>query len=78
MSYWLTWRPRSDALAKQQQLRQLFGRPYTVNDQQLTVSASLGLAVFPDNGTSADELLSHADREMYAEKHIRRQSFSDS
>ncbi|HEY5701085.1 MAG TPA: sensor domain-containing diguanylate cyclase [Gammaproteobacteria bacterium] len=60
---------RADAIAKREHIRSLFARPYVISDQRMTVNASIGLAVFPENGASADELLRHADHEMYAEKH---------
>jgi diguanylate cyclase (GGDEF)-like protein len=34
----------------------------------LHVTASVGLAVWPDNGTQADELMTAADRALYAAK----------
>jgi diguanylate cyclase (GGDEF)-like protein len=34
----------------------------------IAVSASVGLAFYPDNGTTARELLSAADKSMYAHK----------
>lgn len=37
----------------------------------LTLDASFGVARFPDHGTTADELLAHADRAMYAVKRER-------
>jgi diguanylate cyclase (GGDEF)-like protein len=34
----------------------------------ISVSASVGLALYPDDGTTARELLSTADKSMYAQK----------
>ncbi len=44
-----------------QQLRRLLNRPFTVGNVTLTVGASVGLAVFPDDASSSDELLRNAD-----------------
>ncbi|EPY00398.1 PAS/PAC sensor-containing diguanylate cyclase [Magnetospirillum fulvum MGU-K5] len=42
--------------------------PFLINDTILTISSSIGISVFPDHGESANELLIHADREMYRRK----------
>ncbi len=42
--------------------------PINVADVEVRVGASIGLAVFPDHGGTADALLVHADREMYQRK----------
>ena len=41
---------------------------FEVEDHQLQISASLGIALFPDDTTSADQLVEFADRAMYAAK----------
>lgn len=41
------------------------------NSLHVHVSASTGVAVYPDNGTSSDALLEWADSEMYGEKRAR-------
>ncbi|WP_209000104.1 putative bifunctional diguanylate cyclase/phosphodiesterase [Pannonibacter tanglangensis] len=42
--------------------------PCLVNGQELTVGASIGLAVYPDDGTDVSAILKHADIAMYAAK----------
>ncbi len=42
--------------------------PIRVGGVEVRVGASIGLAVYPDHGTTADALLGHADREMYQRK----------
>ena len=39
-----------------------------INDQHMTVGASVGISRFPADSTSAEELLLHADAAMYAAK----------
>ncbi|MEZ4417749.1 MAG: EAL domain-containing protein [Gemmatimonadota bacterium] len=39
--------------------------PLLLGDQQLYLSASIGIATFPDNGDDAEALLQHADQAMY-------------
>jgi len=43
-------------------------RPIIVAEQVCQISASLGLAVWPFDGETVDELLQNADRAMYASK----------
>ncbi|MDX1513195.1 MAG: sensor domain-containing diguanylate cyclase [Gammaproteobacteria bacterium] len=59
---------REDAIAKREHIRSLFGRPYTVGDQRMNVSASIGFALYPESGKNPDELLVYADHDMYAQK----------
>jgi diguanylate cyclase (GGDEF)-like protein len=44
------------------------GQPCDVDGQDITVSASVGIAVYPEDGHSAAELLRSADTAMYAAK----------
>jgi diguanylate cyclase len=46
-------------------------QPFTVGGQSLSLSASIGIAVFPENGTDLDILLECADQEMYQHKNRR-------
>ena len=43
-------------------------QPFPISDQQLNVSASIGVTLFPHDGADADTLLRHADQAMYAAK----------
>ena len=43
-------------------------QPFKVRGRALNVRGSFGLAHFPHNGDTVDELLSHADEAMYAAK----------
>ncbi len=42
--------------------------PYEIDGAQVTVKASIGVALYPDGGSSAEELLKNADSAMYAAK----------
>jgi diguanylate cyclase (GGDEF)-like protein len=43
-------------------------QPIYVGDLQLTVRASIGIAVYPENGTTGDQLIKNADTAMYRAK----------
>jgi diguanylate cyclase (GGDEF)-like protein/PAS domain S-box-containing protein len=45
-----------------------FSRPFSDRDQEMYVSASIGISLFPRDGTDPDELVKHADRAMYSAK----------
>lgn len=42
--------------------------PMPISETELTVGASIGVALYPDDGVDADTLLRHADSAMYAAK----------
>jgi len=42
--------------------------PFRLDGLQVTVAVSVGMSVFPDDGTSGDELLRQADGAMYRDK----------
>ena len=56
----------SSALAER--IAQAFASPFAVNGQKIRVTASLGVAVAPDHGVTADELMRHADIALYEAK----------
>ncbi|HUN56225.1 MAG TPA: sensor domain-containing diguanylate cyclase [Smithella sp.] len=45
-----------------------FNKPFPVNSHQLVVTTSIGVAVYPDDGTDIDMLLRNADIAMYQAK----------
>lgn len=51
-----------------QQLRRLLNRPLDIDGLQVNVGASIGVAVFPDDATSVEELLKNADLALYQAK----------
>jgi diguanylate cyclase (GGDEF)-like protein len=56
------------AAALAQKLVDRIGQPYMLNGQRIVVGASIGVAFYPWDGATVDELLSHADAAMYAAK----------
>jgi diguanylate cyclase (GGDEF)-like protein len=51
-----------------ERVAQAFSSPFSIKGQNIRVTASIGLAVAPENGTTADELMRHADIALYEAK----------
>jgi diguanylate cyclase (GGDEF)-like protein len=52
-----------------------FAKPFTVGGQEFFVSVSIGISVYPDDGTRAERLLQHADTALYQAKEEGRDTF---
>ena len=65
-------RSRSALEEVAQRLERCFDAPFAVEGYILRGGASVGIALFPEDGTSADSLLSAADAAMYVNKHTKR------
>jgi diguanylate cyclase (GGDEF)-like protein/PAS domain S-box-containing protein len=57
-----------DAIAATHKLIAAFAKPFQVLGRSLAVSASIGLAIYPDHGRDANTLLRCADQAMYKAK----------
>lgn len=49
-------------------LASLVTQPVMLGDRPLTISTSVGIATYPDNGLDADTVLKNADTAMYSAK----------
>lgn len=56
------------SLAVSRKLVVQLAKPYKVKRQQLEISVSIGVALYPKNGTNIDDLLRSADKAMYRAK----------
>lgn len=56
------------ASAVAEKLLQALATPYQIDKHEIHISASIGLALYPDNGTDVEVLLRHSDSAMYAAK----------
>ena len=56
------------ALDLAEKIRQQVRRPYCVDGHELMISCSLGVAVYPDDGSNEVELFKNADEAMYRAK----------
>jgi len=61
-----------DALVVAHRIRDLMRRPFSLSGRDVTVTASIGIALYPDDGLSASGLLMHADTAMYHAKEMGR------
>jgi diguanylate cyclase (GGDEF)-like protein/PAS domain S-box-containing protein len=57
-----------DAAVVGEKLLQAIAAPYRVAGRDVTATASLGLALYPDDGVTAEDLVANADAAMYAAK----------
>lgn len=57
-----------DVEALAHKLLAVMARPYRIQDHRLQLSASIGITLYPEDGTSADALLHNADSAMYEAK----------
>lgn len=69
-------RDGSDAAAVAQHLIAALSQPYDIGHGETFVAASVGIAMYPEDGTTAPELLRHADMAMYRAKERGRGSFA--
>jgi len=71
--------PRFDSTAEAEQIAQrivaALAEPFLLQGQQLFVSASVGIAAWPDDGGDAAALLRSADTAMYSAKHNGRNNY---
>lgn len=56
-------------------LTNILTQPLTVQKNQLVVSTSIGISVFPNDGKTVDSLLKHADTAMYRAKEAGRNNY---
>lgn len=61
-------REQGDVLPIARKIIDVLSEPFLVNGQPCFLSASIGIAMFPDNGETGEELLKHADTAMYRAK----------
>jgi len=58
-----------------ERVRATFGSPFSVNGQDLSLTVSIGVSLFPDDATDAPSLIKQADTAMYAAKEQGRNAY---
>ncbi|MBF0455873.1 MAG: diguanylate cyclase [Magnetococcales bacterium] len=51
-----------------QKILHLLQQPFKLGDQETTISGSIGVAIYPEDGEDSETLLRHADAAMYVAK----------
>ncbi len=65
-------RQPEDALLVAHRIGELMRRPFVLEGRSVTLTTSVGIALFPDDGDDAATLLKHADTAMYRAKDVGR------
>jgi diguanylate cyclase (GGDEF)-like protein len=65
---------RTDVTEIATRLEHCFDEPFVLEGYLMRGTASVGIAVFPQDGTTRDSLLSASDAAMYVAKHTRQQT----
>lgn len=68
-----TAQTRGDIQEIAHRLGRCFDDPFAIADQLLLGSASIGIALYPEDGATKDSLLNAADAVMYVAKHTQRE-----
>lgn len=63
------------AITYAESLSLTFREPFLLNESMVHVAASIGIALYPDHGTTAEELLKYADIAMYKAKEMGKGTF---
>jgi diguanylate cyclase (GGDEF)-like protein/PAS domain S-box-containing protein len=69
-------RDRADACMVADKFLECLHQPFDLDGHQVHISASVGIAIYPGDGESIDELLRHADIAMYQVKALGRNGHS--
>jgi len=65
-----------DALAVAENLLNLFRQPFKIDHRELILTLSIGVAIYPKDGSCASDLLRSADTAMYQAKALGRNTYS--
>ncbi|MGO8991577.1 MAG: PAS domain S-box protein [bacterium] len=64
-----------DAIRVAQKVQDVLQAPFIMDGHEICIGASIGIAIYPDDGTDVDSLVSHADKAMYEAKQRRHNSY---
>lgn len=64
--------PPEDSLIVAHRILQLMRKPFDFNGREVTITTSIGIAVYEDDGEDAGTLLKNADTAMYHAKNAGR------
>ncbi len=64
-----------EALTVAEKILNTLSQPFNINQQVISISASIGIATSPQHGDDVDLLLKNADAAMYGAKHAGRNAY---
>jgi len=64
-----------DANIIAQKILETFRKPFVLDDHEIMITTSIGIAIYPDDGADAHTLMKHADVAMYRAKDKGRDNF---
>lgn len=67
---------REEATTVAKNILNTLEKPIFIKGYEISISASIGIAFFPENGLNADTLLKHADSAMYRVKNSGKKNFT--
>lgn len=65
----------TDVILLVEKVQQLFVKPFEINHQSIRITASIGISLFPKDGSIDKVLLEKADQAMYRAKHKGKNQF---
>lgn len=66
----------NNAMAIAENILSTFREPFTIDGRELILTISIGVAIYPENGSCASDLLRNADTAMYQAKAMGRNAYS--
>ncbi len=66
---------KDEAKTRVASLHQLIQAPLYIHNKEYLLSSSIGISLFPNDGTTWDELIQHADIAMYSAKEVGKNGF---
>ena len=71
----LKLRSLQNVISMSQRIQELIRQPFNLAGREVFLTASIGIALYPDDGENAETLLKHADTAMYHAKNMGRDNF---
>jgi diguanylate cyclase (GGDEF)-like protein/PAS domain S-box-containing protein len=66
---------KNDVSTMVETVSKTLNKAYIINNDKVEVNCSVGVAIYPDDGTTTDTLLATADKAMYKGKHKRHDTY---
>ncbi|MFF2889270.1 EAL domain-containing protein [Paenibacillus sp. NPDC057967] len=67
---------RTEVIQTGKKINDLFNTPFTINGSKFHVTSSIGIAIYPNDGTDAETFMVYADNAMYKSKSLGRNNYT--